>query len=118
MNHLQGTHNKIASQDVAQGQYVRNSTAIALTAIIIPIPAGQYREIIATNRSNFDIELSFTTTLGGSGTHCIPAQGALGKSLRIDPDQGFFNMITVKTIAGAPYAGSVPALALLINFID
>ena len=32
--------------------------------------------------------------------------------------QGFFNMITVKTIAGAPYAGSVPALALLINFID
>jgi hypothetical protein len=80
----------------------------------ITVPANARREALLFNRSNRDILVTWTGTLGGGGTFTVPARGTYSLTLIEDPNEGLFaTMVTSLDLYGT---GALGANELLIDF--
>jgi hypothetical protein len=80
----------------------------------ITVPANARREALLFNRSNRDILVTWTGTLGGGGTFTVPARGTYSLTLIEDPNEGLFaTMVTSLDLYGT---GALGANELLIEF--
>jgi hypothetical protein len=80
----------------------------------IPVPTNARREALFFNRSNRDILVTWTGTLGGGGAFTVPARGTYSLTLIEDPNEGLFaTMVTSLDLYGT---GALGANELLIDF--
>lgn len=80
----------------------------------IIVPPNARREAIHFNRSNRDIRVDWTGTLGGGGNYIIPARGTYILTLLEEPNEGLF--ATMVTSLGGYGTGTLSANELLIDF--
>jgi hypothetical protein len=81
----------------------------------VTVPATSRREVFATNRSNRDLLVTWTSSVvGGGGNFTLPARGTYTLSLTEDPAEGVITGMTVALDAFG--VGAITANSLLFNF--
>ena len=81
----------------------------------VAVPATARREVIVFNRSNRDILVTWTGTLGGAGgTFSVPNRGTYSLSLTEDPNEGLFATMIVSNDLGG--AGALTANSVIFDF--
>lgn len=85
----------------------------ALSAELAPAPT--YREVVAYNRSNKDVIMTWAGTTGGAGVLKIPARGTEHLSLSIEPNEAFLSSVKLSTVTGT-IAAYADGTGVFLNF--